>query len=76
MTITLNVENEQLFNKILSFLNRFTNEGLEIITNRAHKVVNQQNSTPYKKTLPKGFFNPIEIESYNSIASRNDIYER
>lgn len=32
MTITLNIQNEQLFDKLLWFLNRFTNEGLEIIT--------------------------------------------
>jgi len=76
MTITLNVQNEQLFDKILNFLNRFTNDGLEIITNRTHKVSNQPNATPYKKTLPKGFLNPIQIESYNNIASRDEIYER
>jgi hypothetical protein len=34
MTITLNIQNEQLFDKLLWFLNRFTNEGLEIITHR------------------------------------------
>jgi len=76
MTITLNVQNEQLFDKILNFLNHFTNDGLEIITNRTHKVINQPNPTPYKKTLPKGFLNPIQIESYNNIASRDEIYER
>ena len=32
MTITLNIHNEQLFDKILWFLNRFKNDGLEIIT--------------------------------------------
>jgi len=32
MTITLNIHNEQLFDKILWFLNRFQNDGLEIIT--------------------------------------------
>ena len=32
MTITLNIHNEQLFDKILWFLNRFKDEGLEIIT--------------------------------------------
>ena len=76
MTITLNIQNEQLFDKILNFLNRFTNDGLEIITNGNHKVINQPNSTHYKKTLPKGFLNPIQIESYNNIASRDEIYER
>ena len=76
MTITLNVQNEQLFDKILNFLNRFTNDGLEIITNRTHKINNQPNSTSHKKMLPKGFLNPIQIESYNNIASRDEIYER
>ena len=73
MTITLNVQNEQLFDKILQFLNRFTNDGLEIITNRE---INQPRSAPYKKTLPKGFLNPIQIDSYNNIASRDELYER
>ena len=76
MTITLNVQNEHLFDKILQLLNRFTNEGLEIITNRTYKRVPQLNTTPYKKTLPKGFLNPIQIDSYNNIASRDEIYER
>ncbi|CAA6813962.1 MAG: Unknown protein [uncultured Sulfurovum sp.] len=30
MTITLNIPNEQLFDKILWLLNRFKNDGLEI----------------------------------------------
>lgn len=34
MTITLNIQNEQLVDKILWFLNRFKNEGLEIITHK------------------------------------------
>ncbi len=28
------------------------------------------------ETLPKGFFEPLEIESYNLIAKRDEIYER
>ncbi len=32
MTITLNIQNEQLFDKILWLLSRFKNDGLEIIT--------------------------------------------
>jgi len=76
MTITLNVKNEQLFDKILQFLNRFTNDGLEIITNRTYKGNNQLNATPYNKSLPKGFLNPIQIDSYNNIASRDELYDR
>jgi len=76
MIITLNVQNEQLFDKILHFLNRFTNDGLEIIINRTYKENHQQDSTSYKKSLPKGFLNPIQIDSYNNIATRDDLYER
>ncbi len=32
MTITLNISNEQLFDRILWLLSRFKNDGLEIIT--------------------------------------------
>ena len=57
MTITLNVQNEQLFDKILWFLNRFKNDGLEIIANRNRK-----------KELPSAFFNPIKIEKSDFIS--------
>ena len=33
MQITLNVPNEQLFEKILWFLNRFKSDGVETVTN-------------------------------------------
>ena len=45
MTITLNIQNEQLFDKLLWFLNRFTNEGLEIITHRK-TISKRTNETP------------------------------
>jgi len=32
MTITLNIQNEQLFDNIMWLLSRFKNDGLEIIT--------------------------------------------
>ena len=32
MQITLNIPNEQLFEKILWLLNRFKNDGVEIVT--------------------------------------------
>jgi hypothetical protein len=77
MTITLNVQNEQLFDKILHFLNRFTNDGLEIITNRTKKENRiEPVFTPKQKKLPSGFLNPIKIDSYSDIASRDEIYER
>jgi len=76
MTITLNIQNEQLFDKILHFLNRFTNDGVEIITNKTYRKKYQANISPYKKSLPKGFLNPIQINTYNNISSRDELYER
>ena len=43
MTITLNISNEQLFDKILILLNRFKNNGLEIITHNRKNNSNQEN---------------------------------
>ncbi|HFU75763.1 MAG TPA: hypothetical protein ENK66_05890 [Arcobacter sp.] len=48
MTITLNIQNEQLFDKIMWFLSRFKNDGLEIITDIQKNI-----STP---TEPKNKF--------------------
>ena len=76
MTITLNVQNEQLFDKILHSLNRFTNDGLEITTDRTHKEKYQPHLSSYKKSLPKGFLSPIQIDSYSNIATRDELYER
>jgi len=73
MTITLNLQNEQLFDKILWFLNRFKNDGLEIITSRTRK---ETPIVPKQKELPSGFLNPIKIDTYGNIASRDEIYER
>jgi len=42
MTITLNIPNEQLFDKILWLLNRFKNDGLEIITHSRKIIPNQE----------------------------------
>ena len=44
MTITLNIHNEQLFDKILWLLNRFKNDGLEIITDNKKDTLNNDES--------------------------------
>lgn len=70
MTITLNVPNEQLFEKILWFLNRFKNDGVEIITNR-------QMSTPIDSDKPrlKQFEEIIDTKSKNSVkVNKNTIF--
>ena len=74
MTITLTIQNEQLSDKILRFLNRFKNDGLEIMTH--YKENKQPGITPHKKKLPEGFFNPVQIDSYTDIASRDSLHER
>jgi len=43
MTIILNIQNEQLFDKILWLLSRFKNDGLDIITDIQKNI-----STPTK----------------------------
>ena len=57
MTITLNVQNEQLFDKVLWLLNHLKNDGLEILTSRTKE-----------KELPSDFLNPIKVESYDFIS--------
>ena len=67
MTITLNIPNEQLFEKILWFLNRFKSDGLEIITNN-------QNNTNIKSDNPllKEFEEIINTKSKNSVIVSED----
>ena len=43
MQITLNIPNEQLFEKILWLLNRFKNDGVEIITNMQRAKIVEEN---------------------------------
>jgi hypothetical protein len=63
MQITLNIPNEQLFEKILWLLNRFKNDGVEIITNM------QRVQQPQKKRNEKlaKFEQIINMKSENSI---------
>ena len=53
MTITLNVKNEQLFDKVLWLLNHLKNDGLEILTSR---------------TKQKELLKPMEVESHDFIS--------
>ncbi len=61
MQITLNIPNEQLFEKILWLLNRFKNDGVEIITNM------QRAKTIEKNPQLKQFEQIINTRSKNSI---------
>ncbi|MBU1667312.1 hypothetical protein KKC13_02770 [bacterium] len=63
MTITLNIHNEQLFDKILWLLNRFKNDGLEIITSKKE----QDKSTP---TLTQ---NGLDLSSFSGMWKEREI---
>ena len=67
MQITLNIPNEQLFEKILWLLNRFKNDGVEIITNMQRV---KQLSKKRNKKLVK-FEQIINTKSKNSIQIDN-----
>ena len=62
MQITLNVPNEQLFEKILWFLNRFKSDGVEIITNGEKSKSSHSNNPRLKQ-----FEQIINVKSKNSI---------
>ena len=67
MQITLNIPNEQLFEKILWLLNRFKHDGVEIITNI-------QRTKPISKTPHlKQFEHLINTKSKNSIKINDNI---
>lgn len=63
MTITLNIPNEQLFDKILWLLNRFKNDGLEIITNNK-----EQN-----KSIPKSTKKGVDLSSFSGMWEDREI---
>ena len=44
MQLTINISNEQLFDKILWFLNSFKNQGLEIVESRHIDLFKSDNS--------------------------------
>jgi hypothetical protein len=67
MQITLNIPNEQLFEKILWLLNRFKHDGVEIITN-------MQRTKPIDKNPRlKQFEYLINTKSKNSVKVSDNI---
>jgi len=65
MTITLNVQNEQLFDKILQLLNIFKNEGLEIITNRQKNLkVDNLRLKHFEQIINTKSKNSIKVDEY------------
>jgi len=62
MQLTINISNEQLFEKILWLLNSFKNDGLEIIANSGDKLTTT--SKPKQNGLD---FSSFQIESFKNI---------
>jgi len=60
MQLTINIANEELFDKILWFLNSFKNQGLEIITSK-------QTNLKVDNLRLKHFEHIINMKSKNSI---------
>ena len=69
MQITLNIPNEQLFEKILWLLNRFKNDGVEIITNmqRVKQLSKKRNKklVKFEQIINTKSKNSIQIETKN-----------
>ena len=62
MQLTINISNEQLFEKIVWLLNSFKNDGLEIIENSKSKLKPNREAT--QKTLD---FSSFQIHSFKEI---------
>ena len=62
MQLTINISNEQLFDKIVWFLNSFKNQGLEIVENSREQFHSS------KKDTPKGLdFSTFNVESLKDV---------
>ncbi len=77
MTITLNVQNEQLFDKVLWLLNHLKNDGLEILTSRS-KQNNFSNNTKVENHdfISRMTQNPRQISANTKFLSRDEANER
>jgi hypothetical protein len=62
MQLTINISNEQLFEKILWLLNSFKNDGLEIIEN------NREKFKPVIETKKEGLdFSSFKVDSFKEL---------
>ncbi len=62
MRLTIDISNEQLFEKIVWLLNSFKNEGLEIVDN------NKESFKPLSKSKQKGLdFSSFKIDSFKEL---------
>jgi len=62
MQLTINISNEQLFDKVLWLLNSFKNDGLEIISNSKKNI--ERTTEPIDEGLD---FSSFKVDSFKSI---------
>ncbi|MDQ7084912.1 MAG: hypothetical protein Q9M36_08245 [Sulfurovum sp.] len=55
MQLTINIPNEQLFERIVWLLNSFKNDGLEIIENNPKKIYHNQKELDFSSFPIKSF---------------------
>jgi hypothetical protein len=75
--VTLEINNS-IYEYIMFFLENIPKNLLRIKT---ESLSNKDTSPPEaptlsKKELPAGFLNPLKIDSYDEIATRDELYER
>ncbi len=75
--VTLEINNS-IYEYIMFFLENIPKNLLRIKT---ENLSNKDTSPPEapiasKKELPVGFLNPLKIDSYDEIATRDELYER
>ena len=75
--ITLEI-NSSVYDYIMFFLENIPKNLVTIKKELQLKTDNnnKQYSNFTKKKLPSGFLNPIQIDSYKDIATRDELYER
>ena len=81
MTITLNVQNEQLFDKVLWLLNHLKNDGLEILTSRTKPKESTSSFSNHTRTENSDFISrmtqqPKKIPADTQFLSRDEANER
>jgi hypothetical protein len=84
---TINIQNQEVakfiqnksIDEIKNMFTDFLNNQVKIISKKPiRKKGNtiKPSSTSKQKELPSGFLNPITINSYSDIVTRDEIYER
>ena len=75
MQITLNIPNEQLFEKILWLLSRFKSDGVEIITNmqRAKVVDKNPRLTQFEQLINRKSKNSMKLDDATILSPHNEL---